>query len=254
MITFAELSVPFLAQVDDQFGDTYRPSVRLAAFNSSIRRAVTALGWALANKKGPEEALRELTYLRIFQTNSQGGINLNDPALGHTVWNVLGIYAQPELVETGAVVNALGENVSAYRPDLSFSGTGSPVERVTLEEVPMIRTNFLRNGNEVMASNPNRITYSYYIIGDASSSAYASGGSELRVLPQSQTGRQFIAMSYLKQPSQMVDESSSVEFPQSFLQPLVDWALDYATVRQGDGPTMNQSAKDDAAQLFQFIA
>lgn len=198
--------------------------------------------------------MRELTLTRIFQTNSQGGINLNDPALGHNVWNVLGIYAQPELVEANATINSSNDAVSAYRPDLSFSGSGSPVERVTLEELPMIRTNFLRNGNEVMASNPNRITFAYYIIGDASSTSYASGTSELRVLPQSQTGRKFIAMTYLKEPSQMVDENSSVEFPKSFLQALVDWSLDYATVRQGDGPTMNQSAKDDAAQLFQFVA
>jgi len=254
VITFAELSVPFLAQVDDVFGQTYRPSVRLAAFNSAIRRATAALGWAMANRKGPEEALRELTFLRIFQTNAQGGINLNDPALGHAVWNVLGIYARPEIVQPNPIINPVADNVSLYRSDLAFSGTGSPVERVTLEEVPMIRNNFLRNGNEIMAANPKRVTFSYYIIGDASSTGFDSGGSELRVLPQTQTGKKLIAMSYVKEPTVMVDETSAVEFPKSFLQTLVDWSLDYATVRQGDGPTMNQSAKEDANALFSFIA
>lgn len=253
MITFNELSVPFLSNVDDLVGDTYRVSVRLAAFNQAIRRATTALGWAMAQRKGPEEALRELTYLRIFQTNSQGGINLNDPSLGHSVWNVLGVYARPELVTAGTI-QPLGDNVSAYRSDLAFSGTGSPVERITLEEVPMIRGNALRNGNEVLAANPKRVSFSYYIIGSAGSTGYASGSSELRVLPQSQTGLQFIAMSYVKEPSEMVDTTSSVEFPKSFLQTLVDWSVDYATVRQGDGPSSNQSAKDDAMALFNFIA
>ena len=253
MISYAELSVPFLSYVDDQIGDTYRPSVRLAAFNSAIRRATTALGWAMANKKGPEEALRELTMLRIFQTNSQGGINLNDTALGHSVWNVLAVFAEPETVETPSI-QPLPIQRSAYRPDLSFSGSGKPVERVTLEEVAMIRNNATRNGNEVLAANPKRVSYAYYIPGDASSTGYASGGSELRVIPKSQTGRKLIAVSYLKEPTPMTSESSAVEFPKSFLQTLVDWSVDYATIRQGDGPTMNQSAKDDAAQLFQMIA
>lgn len=210
----------------------------------------------MANRKGPEEALRELTYLRIFQTNSQGGINLNDPSLGHAIWNVLGVYARPEIVPATASVNPLSPDgsVSGYRADVAFSGSGSPVERVTLEEVPMIRTNFLRNGNEMMATNPKRVSFAYYIIGDAASSGYASGSSELRVLPQSQMNQQFVAVSYVKEPTVMVDQNSVVEFPKSFLQTLVDWSLQYATVRQGDGPTMNQSASQDAAQLFQFIS
>lgn len=215
---------------------------------------MAALGWAMANRKGPEESLRELTMLRVFQTNSQGGINLNDAALGHSIWNVLGIYARPEVIPSTATVNPVDDNVSAYRDDVAFSGTGDPVERVTLEEVPMIRTNFLRNGNEVFASNENRVTFSYYIIGDASSTGYVTGGSELRILPQSVMGKKFVAMSYLREPTFMVDENSEVEFPKSFLQTLVEWALEDATVRQGDGPTMNQSAQQDAVTLFNFIA
>lgn len=233
---------------------TYRPSIRLAAFNSAIRRAASALSWSMANRKGPEEALRELTYVRVFQTNTQGGINLNDPALGHAIWNVLGVYASPEIIPEGAPINPIGESQSTYRDDVAFAGAGNPVERVTLEEVPMIRNNFLRNGNEIMAAVPGRTTYSYYIIGDASSTGYASGGSELRVLPKSQTGGKFIAVSYVKHPTEMVDENSQVEFPKSFLQTLVSWSLDYATVRQGDGPTTNMNAKQDAQQLFSFIA
>jgi len=253
MITYAELSTLLDVQLDDRISQRYRPLVRIDAMNSAVNRATSALGWAMANRKGPEEALRELTLMRIFQTNSQGGINLNDPSLGHVVWNVLGVYAQPEVVGSASIL-PLDPNLSAYRDDLAFSGSGQPVERVTLEEVPMIRNNFLRNGNEIMASNPNRITFSYYIIGDASSTGYASGGSELRVLPQSQTGRKLIAMSYVKQPSLFVDTTSTVEFPQSFKQTLADWTLQYLAGPQGDGTTLYGTSQQDAAQLFSFIA
>lgn len=253
MISYAELSAAISQATQDSFSDRYRPSQRIASINAAVERATSALGWAMANNKGPEEALRELTLLRVFQTNSQGGINLNDPTLGHTIWNVLGVYARPELV-TGGVIDATPPNQSKYRPDLSFSGTGSPVERVTLEEIPIIRNSIVRNGNEVFASNPKRVTFAYYIIGDASSSGYASGSSELRVIPKSQTGRTFIAMSYLKQPTRMVDENSVVEFPQFMLRPLAEWTLSYLVVAQGDGTTMYSTAEKDAAQLFGFTA
>ncbi len=253
MITYAELNTAFGFEVDDVFGDTFRPSVRVGAFNAAIRRATSALGYAMANKKGPEEALRELTMLRVFQTNSQGGVNLNDPSLGHSIWNVLGVYARPELT-SDATINPTQDSESQYRSDVSFAGSGHEVERVTLEEVPMIRTNFLRNGNEVLSSNLGRVTFAYYIIGDASSSSYLSGSSELRVLPQSVTKKSFIAISYVKTPEPIVDENSVIEFPKSFLQALVAWSVAYATVRQGAGPSMNMSAEQDAATLFQFIA
>jgi hypothetical protein len=251
MISYAELSSAISQATQDSFSDRYRPSQRIASINAAVERATSALGWAMANNKGSEEALRELTNLRIFQTNSQGGINLNDPTLGHTIWNVLGVYARPELVTAGTI-SSVPNNVSLYRPDLAFSGTGSPVERITLEEVPVVRNSIVRNGNEVFAGNPKRVTFAYYIIGNASSSGYVSGSSELRVLPNSQTGRTFIAMSYIQQPTRMVDENSVVEFPQFMLRTLAEWTLSYLVIPQGDGTTMYSTAEKDAAQLLGF--
>ncbi len=253
MITYAELSDLMNVGLDDRTSQRYRVPVRIGAINSAVNRATSALSWAMANRKGPEEALRELTYLRIFQTNSQGGVNLNDPALGHSIWNVLGVYARPQTVEQTPQIFPLGDNVSTYRDDLSWSGSGNPVERVTLEEVPVIRRSKSRPGNEVFAGNSDRVTFSYYITGNASSSAYNSGGSELRVLPQSQTGRKLIALSYVAQPSLFVDANSAVEFPQSFKQTLVEWALQYISIPQGDRTTLNSSSQQDAAQLMSFI-
>lgn len=250
-IAFAELNAIISQGTQDSFSDRYRPSIRIGACNAAVERATSALGWAMANRKGPEEALRELTRIRIFQTNSQGGINLNDPTLGHAIFNVLGVYARPILVTPGTV-NAISANESAYRPDLAFSGTGDPVERVTLEEIGLIRKNPLRSGNEILASNPKRVTFAYYIDGDASSTGYASGSSELRVIPQSVTGRNFIAMTYVQQPSRFVDSTSTVEFPQFMLRTLGEWALAYVTTPQGDGNTLMGSAEKDATQLFNF--
>lgn len=253
-ISYAELSQIISEGTQDSFSDRYRPSVRVGAANWTIRRAANALGYAMANRKGAEEWLRELTMLRVFQTNSQGGVNLADPSLGASIWNVLGVYARPLTVEAQTIL-PIPPDQSQYRPDLSFSGTGSPVERVTLEEVPMIRTNMFRNGNEVLADNPKRVSFSYYIIGDASSTNYASPqGSELRVLPQSQTGQQLVAISYIKQPTYFTGPSGSVEYPQSALQTLGEWCLEYISWPQGDPASLQTLASKDAQTLFGTIA
>jgi len=252
-LTYGEINNALSIKLDDQFSDRYRPSIRIGAINEAVRKATAALGWAMANRKGPEEALRELTMLRVFQTNSQGGVSLGDPTLGHSIWNVLGVYARPLTVEPATIL-PLDNNQSQYRSDLAFSGTGDPVERVTVEEVPMIRTNFLRNGNEVLAGSPNRVTFSYFITGEASSTDYVTGGQELRVLPQSVTSKALIAISYLKKPTEFTAPSGTVEFPQSFLQTIVEWAANAITLPQDGSPPVYQTTEKDAAQLFGFIA
>lgn len=252
MITYAELSELISHGTQDSFSDRYRPAIRIGAMNAAVDRACTAMRHAMANRSVPEEALREITKTRIFQTNSQGGVNLNDPTLGHDIWSVLAVYARPITVPDGTI-SGIPDYESQYRPDLTFSGTQSPVERITLEEVPLRRNNTLLNGNEVLAALPKRATFAYYIIGDASSTGYASAASELRVIPQSITGRKLIGISYAMRPSRFVDTTSTVEFPKSMLRVLGDWALESITIPQGDGNTIHGSAAQDAALLFGFM-
>jgi hypothetical protein len=225
--------------------------------NSAISRAMTAVGWAMANRKGSEEALRDLTYVRIFQTNSEGGVAISSlaPALGHPIWNVLGVYAQPETVPPDASPNAQPDNVSLYRPDVAWSGSGSPVERVTLEEVPVLRNNAFLSGNEVLASAPKRRTFAYYIVGNASSSNYNSGIGEIRVLPKSVTSNSLVAISYLSQPTELDANNypnATIEFPQSMKRTLANWALQYISWKQGDGTNLQMNAMKDAQELFQL--
>lgn len=255
MIPYSELESIMLASLDAEGSDRYIPELDIVpAINGSIRRATTAIGWALANRKGSEEALRELTRLRVFQTNTEGGVNLDDPLLGHGVWNVLGVYAEPEIVGDGTILN-IPPAESRYRADISFSGTGKRVRRITLEQVPNTRGNMFMPGNEVLANNAKLREYAYYIIGDASSSAYSSGGNELRIIPKSVTGKVLVAISYLKNPDELTTagyQTESIEFPQMMKQTLAAWALDYIAYKQGDTATLKVNAMQDAQALFGF--
>jgi hypothetical protein len=258
MITYTELKEVMAANLDAEGSDRYLDvQDYVPAMNSAISRAMTAVGWAMANRKGSEEALRDLTYVRIFQTNSEGGVAISSlvPALGHSIWNVLGVYAQPETVPSNASPTAQPDNVSLYRPDVAWSGSGSPVERVTLEEVPVLRNNAFLSGNEVLASAPKRRTFAYYIVGNASSSNYNSGIGEIRVLPKSVTSKSLVAISYLSQPTELDANNypnATIEFPQSMKRTLADWALQYISWKQGDGTNLQMNAMKDAQELFQL--
>jgi hypothetical protein len=267
MITYTELKEVMAANLDAEGSDRYLDvQDYVPAINSAISRAMTAVGWAMANRKGSEEALRDLTYVRIFQTNSEGGVAISNPAilslLGHSIWNVLGVYAQPDTVPPDASPTAQPDNVSLYRPDVAWSGSGSPVERVTLEEVPVLRNNAFLSGNEVLASAPKRRTFAYYIVGNASSSNYDTGMSfsgigEIRVLPKSVTSKSLVAISYLSQPTELDANNYNlpttfIEFPQSMKRTLANWALQYISWKQGDGTNLQMNAMKDAQELFQL--
>lgn len=262
MITYTELKEVMAANLDAEGSDRYLDvQDYVPAINSAISRAMTAVGWAMANRKGSEEALRDLTYVRIFQTNSEGGVAISNPAilslLGHSIWNVLGVYAQPDTVPPDASPTAQQDNVSLYRPDVAWSGSGSPVERVTLEEVPVLRNNAFLSGNEVLASAPKRRTFAYYIVGNASSNNYDSGIGEIRVLPKSVTSNSLVAISYLSQPTELDANNYNlpttfIEFPQSMKRTLANWALQYISWKQGDGTNLQMNAMKDAQELFQL--
>ncbi len=259
MITYNDMIATMAPNIDAEWSERYLPEQDyIPNINSAISKAMTAIGWAMANRDGSEEALRDSTFTRIFQTNSQGGVAISDPtlvaALGHGIWNVLAVYAEPLTVEP-PTLPPIPANVSKWRDDLSWSGSGSRVERITLEEVPMIRNNRFMLGNEVLAANTKRRSYSYYIVGNASTSGYASGGGEVRVLPQSITGAQLVAISYIAEPLELNVNNyltAQIPLPQSFRRTLADWALGYMAIKQGDGTVLKTTVEQDAAQLFQM--
>jgi len=262
MIAYQDIKATMAANLDAEGSDRYLDAQDyVPAINSAISRAMTAIGWVMANRDGSEEALRELTYTRIFQTNSEGGVAISDPALesplalGHGIWNVLAVYARPEVTPSNPQIQPIPEATSVYRDDLTFSGSGDPVERVTLEEVAIIRNNAFMSGNEVLASKPKRVTFSYYIIGNASSTNYGSGLGELRVLPKSVTKSSLVGISYLANPTELTGTNFNtvdIPFPQSMKRTLADWALQYIAWKQGDGTNLQVNAQRDAQELFQL--
>lgn len=233
------------------FDQDYKPAI-----NSAISRALTAGGWALANRKGSEEALWELKEDRVFRSNFFGGIAINDavPSIGHKVWNILAIYAEPTVqpLPTPLQLQTLGNQTKWFSNCIPLESK-YPVERMTAEQVAVANTNILMSGNEVLANTPMR-SYGYYYMGqrtDAQGIIQATQG-ELFITPRTLASQKVFWVSYLRTPALVDNINDSVDFPRSFLRTIGSWALEYLSWKQGDGTNLNSVATKDAGMLFNF--
>lgn len=256
MITVPELDSYVDANVDAQGSQRYLfEQDKIPNYNSAISRALAACNWALANRKGSEEALIELKEDRVFQSNFFGGIALNNavPALGHTVWSILAIYAEP--ITVPVVTTILGTPAQTVLVGAVPTGSAFPVRRMTAEQIAVARTNMYMDGNEVLAAGPMR-TYAYYSMGTRSDNQniIQSTQGELFITPASLASRKQFWVSYLRTPQTITSVNDVIDLPQSMKRTLASWAVQYMTTKQGDGTTMFSVAEKDAQELFNFQA
>lgn len=237
-ISYADINVILDNLLEDETSQRYETPDRITGINQAISRAQSAIGWALANRKGSEEALREMTKIGIWQTDPFGSVVLDATNLGYTIANVLAVYPNPVLqVPIALTPTAL----SLYRPDGSWAGATKPSRRVTLEQVPVIVGNSMMPGNEILAANANRRTWSYYI-----------NNGQVYLLPRSQAGNIFVGIAHLEKFTPMTTITSVVNMPQYMTQTLAMWAFSYITWKTGDRGSMGALASQDATELFGF--
>lgn len=229
-----------LPRLDDQGSQRYLPAQDLIpAINSGLGRLQPAFGYALANKKGSEEAMRDFTRIAVFQTSDNGSITLADPALGHTMANVLAVYPMPATMQAQTI---LPQATSTYRSDLTFAGPTTPCQRVTLEMAPMIKNNISMRGNEALMDIPSRRTWAYYLYQGA-----------VNLLPQPKAISVLSAIAYIEKFEPMTDTNSTVNLPSYMADILASWALSYLAWKQDPtGQGVGALASKDAAEIFQF--
>ena len=238
MVSYAQIDQILDTRLEDENSQRYSVPGRLAAINSGIGRAQFALGYMLANRKGSEEALKDFTKIGIWQTDPFGSALLDDPLLGYTIANVVGLYAEPDLQAPAPILPIPS---SQYRPDALWAGAGKPVRRVTLEQVGVIRGNAMMPGNEVLAANPSRREWAYYL-----------NNGRVWLLPKSQAGDTLVAIAHIEKFAPMTSVNDTVNLPEFMLETLASWAYSYITWKQGDRGPMGTLAMQDANELFGF--
>jgi len=208
----------------------------LPAINSALRSANAYVGAIFAENKGGEEMFRDITVTRVFQTNSLGGVILSELQLGHKVWSINAVYAEPRFLPATAAPVPWPSAGSFMRNDVTMAAPGKfHVKRITLEQVAQTENNPFMDGSERLASTPNR-SYAYYWVGDRSSSAFAPGDIELVLVPSSITATKLIAISYLKGVDPITALTQSIPYPSNMFQLLRNLALNDLAIKMGSQP------------------
>ena len=260
MFTAQELKALAAPSVDAEGGQFYLDDQDwIPNINSAIQRAVTACNVALASKKGSEEQLIELKEDRVFQSNQYGGIAINDcaPDIGHKLWSVMAVYAEP--ITVPQTVPVALDPARTYWMNVAPVGSKYPVQRMTAEQLAVAQDNMLMSGNEVLALKAdgtpgNMRTYAYYLMGKrlVPDGALVATDGEIFIKPFALSSVKPFWVSYLRVPSAITTMADTVDFPRSMMRTLADWTLQYMSIKQGDATTLNSTSQQDAMQLFQM--
>lgn len=242
-----------LAQLGADGTQRYTPAQDIIpAINGASRSFQAFMGGYVAEKKGSEEAFRDITRTVIYQTNAAGGIVLD--GLPDTVWTVLALYAEPTTIQPAPTIIVLPDDESRYRGDLSFKKSSKKVKRITLEELAETELNMSMSGNERLASNAGLRTYAYYWTGDRNTSSggnpWSEVGAELVVIPLSQTSKSLVGVTYLKSVPPITAIGDILPYPDSMFNLLRELALHELTPKQGDGTTLYGITEKDIARML----
>ena len=280
------------SRLDAEGTDHYRDQQDIIpAINSSVQWLVNVMTRVLSEKKMSAEILRELTLIKIWQTNGFSRFAFDESQVGHGLWTVLSMHPKPTVwqgafnaqvdfatfsAQFQAYVNGnqntesfngpildrkpssgafLEKHDSIFRPELSYVKSEFDCMRLTHEEWVRNAKNPFKPGNTIQSADCDDVNYAYLDPTDYNS---ASGGynttpkHEFEVRPY--IPYQLVAMVYVKVPSTITALTGSLEFPQTFFEMLVTKALQFVSYKQGDKTNLYSVTQQDTAALLSSIA
>lgn len=214
------------------------------AINSAKDIIVTLLNEAFAKNKISPESLRELSKIKIWQASQYSRVSFSAADVGHSLWTILAVYPNPVCNRAPTSTATTDKSKSIFRKDISFVSSTQSAKRLNFEEWNENIQNAFMPGNNVLASAGGLQEYAYLDFADYSSTSYTgnNGLYEITIRPAIPGG--LVALAYLKYPSDIANESDSVEFPESLTQLITDIALNQIAIKQGDNTNLYGTAKD----------
>jgi len=216
----------------------YLPDTNIIpSINAGVRQFNALVqGLTLAERKGSEELLKEITYVRIFQTNDMAGVVLDETQLGHKVWSINAVYPRPETNPANAQILPIPADQSQWRDDVAMRRPGKyRGTRITLEQVPDSEMSKFMPGSEKMA-NSRMPSFAYYIVGDRATTTWLPNGTEVVVLPASINGKVLVGVSYMRGVDPIVTLNDPIPYPALAFKMLQELCLNEISIRQGAKP------------------
>lgn len=224
------------------FDQDFKPAINLTK-----DWVVAVFNKAFADKKLSEENLKELVQTKVWTTSTFSRINI-DPSVVN-VWSVLGIIPKPTVYPASSTPT-IGANpdTSTLETGVSYISSDFSARRLTIEEWNENKNNVFEAGNNVLTTSFTE--YAYLNQGDYSSTNYTTAG-EIEIRPAIPT--EFLAVTYLRYPTDVNVIGDNVEFPQTLTDLIVNKVLNYISFKQGDQTNLFSVSGAEVATLVKLM-
>jgi hypothetical protein len=223
------------AILDDDNSGRYSEADDLTPFlNSAINYMVIVLNAAFEQKKASPESLRELTKTAIVTTTGSGSTKkANVTSIMTGLWTIFGIEPDPEIT-TGPDTLSMTRNRWATRMTLEAwnDAASDPFSASSLQSMPadFIRPGYLGPGHYFSDTD-------YHIL----------------IRPASVFTADKVAVWYLKNPTKVTGGASTIEFPQSVYNFLVEKTLNYLSRQHSPDSKYLAVTDKEITQLVNLI-
>jgi hypothetical protein len=220
------------------------------AINLSIKWLVFVFNRAFEENKFSGENLRDLIRTRIWVANNFSRIAFDNIATGDELWSYLAVHPEPTVYPLGSLPPVLvNDYTSVFLPNISYVSSRYSANKLTVEKWNESRDNIFEPGNSLLTGSLKN--YAYLTEADYSSTTYLQE-KEIEVRPD--VSGQFVAMTYLKNPSNVALITDDIEFPSSMTALFVQKALNFISIKQGDQTTLFTTTEMDVARLIKTIS
>lgn len=219
------------------------------AINLSINWLVSVFNKAFEQNKLPGENLRELIRTRIWVANNFSRVKYDPTIVGDELWSILSVAPEPVVypVQTPPVLT--NDYTSIYLPDVAFRSSIYSADKSTVEKWNENANNVFEDGNSILTNALK--SYSYLTEVDYSTTTTYLQDREITIRPD--ISGQFVAITYLKVPSDINLITDDVEFPRTLTTLLTQKALYFISVKQGDNTTLHTVTDKDVNTLVNLV-
>lgn len=234
-ILASELFTSVRAILDDDNSGRYSEADDLTPFvNMAVNYLIIIFNAAFEQKKIYPESLRELLRTSIVNVTGTGSTKRADvTSLMATLWTICGVDPDPEVSGSPEVL-AETRNRWATRMTLEAwnDASSDPFSASSIQTVPV---DFIRPGYLGPARYSSDTVY------------------HILIRPASVFGTSKVAIWYLKNPTLVTGGASSVEFPRSLFNFLVEKTLNYLSRQHSPDSKYNQVTEKEITQLVTLI-
>ena len=228
----------------------------LPAITSANQYTISIFNAAFAKNKLSEESLKELTFIKVWQTSKFSRFAFDSTVVGHSMWTILAIHPKIDAIISGNIVpdgtyplNTSAESV--YMPNVSFKDSNFSAKRLTAEEWSQRNTNPFVAGSKLITC-PDLIEYGYTLYTNYTG-GYGLLHSPFEIEISPDVSGQLVAMRYLALPNTPTVITDSLQYPASLTNLLVDLVMKFIGVKDGAIPNYSVS-QNEINQLTELLS